>query len=969
MNKEFLKPDQIGNVIIENLKKVNTIFVFSTDICMNSWAEWCIKNSDITGINAIAMNQFMAWDTFKKEYVVAREDNKQAIPSILRKVFINDLLSQNAMLVKEGKEPIFSSVISKKYAEEAYSFADWLSSSLSSLKIWYDRFVPWAEKNPELVDAEDKDYLTLYKKYVEFLGDNMFEPSWTNADFNNNENEFFIFFPEQFSDFDEYKALLSESKNVHIFNIPKDSSVPLTVYKYSDARKELRRTALYLRELNKKGVDYRDIAVHVPELKTYEPYIEREFTNYCIPFVLRAGQSLTINNAGSIFENFSSCYKNQYDYDSVRSALSNCYVPWKLKDVNRNLIKIGQELHVICNYDESKAQDNWLKALKNTSSTNEREFNLYKAFRDYVDSMCTAKSFKEILQLWFAFKSQFLQEDGFDEKADLILSRCIKCLNDLILIEEDFIGPKALKINNHYDFFLNELRQTQYTPQEKNTGINIFDYKVAACSAYDYNIVLNCSQTAVSVVYKKLGFLNSQKRQNLGLSESDGTSKVFLELYQKFNEKNPDSTIFSYCENSFSGYSIPHNCFVSEKSSEDFAFLDADDFILNEEKAFLDLSKSDNKENKEFALKALSNAQIKQFNVWKSHCTENTSNDQIDYSYLQEKINEVLTSRKINGVSQEILKITQSDMADFFPCPRKWILGRVINLKDESLEAVLFNNFDQGNINHKILELLFDEFKQKDLELPLIFDDGTFGEKETLINEMILINVDKAIHSFDMEFKNSPIVMEVLESQKDGFAKVIRDFLSRICESQEKKGYAGYKIYSTEQWLGTKPQNKDYAFCGKIDSILVGPNGEIAIIDYKNTAVPPRKDCIYDENTSSLKNFQCPLYVTIWNLSKEGCPVSSMDFQSITKDDRTLVISEKERKPREGYYYPEEYQPTLDVFNEYSDLFYEKVTNLKLSPVSSSQIPQEVVDKYTDCQNCSFKTICRTTYSVASRKI
>ncbi|MBO7638236.1 MAG: hypothetical protein J6S91_04600, partial [Treponema sp.] len=83
-----------------NIQNPGAFFVFSTDIASRTWADWCV----ITGkTKAVAMERFMAWDSFKGCYLRAREDGKTAVPSLLRKLFIHDFIRRNAE--KNNEDP------------------------------------------------------------------------------------------------------------------------------------------------------------------------------------------------------------------------------------------------------------------------------------------------------------------------------------------------------------------------------------------------------------------------------------------------------------------------------------------------------------------------------------------------------------------------------------------------------------------------------------------------------------------------------------------------------------------------------------------------------------------------------------------------------------------------------------------------------------------------------------------------
>ena len=959
MKRIELEPARIADVLKENLKHKDTIFVFSTDVALVSWAEWCVKNPQASGVKAVALERFIAWDTFKEKYAVAKESGRHAVPAVLRKVFVRNLIEENAAGVRSGK-PIFKSIVNPQFADDADSFADWIAKNLPLLKTWYEKFSRYASDHPEAADDEDEDYLTLYRRYVDFLGESMFEPAWFMPDFTEERKKFIIFYPEQLEDFDEYEAVFVAVENITSYVLPEKEVHTGEVFVYPDARTELRRTALCIRNIvGKSGgeLSYEDIALHVPELETYRPYIERELANYRIPFVVRSGERFTVGSAGSIFEDIDECRKNNYSYDSVRRLVLDGRVPWKNKALNESLVREGNRLHCICNYGE---KDVWIEAL-GKSGKSERELELYKRLKKSIEAVTGAKSFEGLRTAWLIFKNEFLSDDEFSIEANNILGRCIAELETLVAIEKDYIEPLGLKLRSPFSFFINELRSKTYRPQDTLSGVSVFDYKVAACAAYPVNIVINCTQDALTVVRKPLGFLTTQKRRALGIRDSDAASSAFIRLYGKFNNAGGARSVFSCSEQTFSGFAIPHTYFniaPVEKNHTPFDELDADDFILNERKWFL--SESD-------APRALSDLQKAQYENWKasSDFSQNTPCAQSVDTGVKKIIDYVLKERRtLNGSSSEdasVVKITQSDMRDFFPCPRKWLFKSVVKLREDSLDASLFEKYDQGNINHKILELLFKSFDT----LPVTSEDGTFGERENAIRKLIKEKTGEAICDKSFDFYQSPIALRVLEAQSGKFEKIIIDFLHEFCK--QGKGFGGCRVVSTEASCEAWESGKRYKYFGKIDCVLSDDAGRIIIVDYKNTVPPSIASCRADETTSTLKNFQCAMYVTLWNLV-DPVKVDKMVFCSIKNaGDNTVVIDYGDDKKL-----PESYAPTLSVFDRYASLFYETVENGNPEPLRGVRHGDDaliVPDVYSDCMACDFKTICRTAYTVASHKL
>ncbi len=980
----------IPEILKENLGKQNTYFVFATSVELDTWSSWCVKNPQKSGTNVVSMQQFIAWDKFKENYLTANIQGKQAIPSILKKLFVYDLIEKNAKSAAENS-PIFKSIINPKFAQESFSFTDWISSNLSPLEMWHKHYLEWLSKNHKTPaqdqDAENQDYLKLYETYKNFLGDTMFEPSWLSPEFLEKQKTFIIFYPEQMQDFGEYKSIFKDAQNIISVQVPQTKSSSPQIYSYPDSRMELRRTVLKIRELisdSKNPIKPQEIALHVPELEKIAPYIEREFKKYCVPFVIRSGSPLLQNCAGSIFQNIQDCYKNNFSYDSVRALLLNDYVPWKEKKTNENLIREGKEHHCLCNYE--KSSDVWLEVLSSVPS-DQLELRLYTNLKNHILNICKAKSFFDLRKEWFNFKNEFLETD-FSKSADQILSTCIKVLDKLVSVEEDFFATKNLHIQNPFNFFMNELKNQTYRPQEKINGVSVFNYKLAAISPFKYNFVINCSQNAINITYKPVSFLNSLKRQELNFFDDETPSASFIRLYENSSEIK---TIFSYSEESFSGFQIPHNYFEEvplEKNRTPFDELDAKDFILNEKKFFLDLSlascesrtRCENLSSENF--NCISKNQIQEFKVWQSKNNLNPNQKNIEEnlkSSIKNPTDFVLkTNRSGNGISDEslkgifyerekiyknqnLLKITQSDMKNFFTCPRQWFLKSVLKLKDDTLDLSLFDDYAKGNINHKILELLFKSLK----ELPT-FDSSSnlFKINGQNVQEKIeSVLQEKVLQAFE-DFKDSPISYKVLLSQKNKFFSGIMTFLKDFCLPEN---YGSYSVVNTETWLCSQDENEvlknDFALSGKIDCVLSSPQGKIVIVDYKNSSLPAIKDCVLQDD-GTISNFQCVLYVQLWNFKNQINPVEKMTFVAIQSYKENIIFDDSNpKKPFENF------KSTLEEAKIYEDYFSQKVKTYDFKPYVQNQNKFCTLNIFSDCVKCNFKSICRTTFTVGTKII
>ena len=345
--------DDIGNLLKSKITDKKNIFVFTTDVVCQSWADWCVTENH-TAVKSVASARFLAWDTFKGKVVSAQKEGYSAVPSVLRKLFVHTLIQKNA------ENQIFKKIINPypEYRKDAFAFADWISKNLSSLHVWKKRLEQKRGVYGEL-DDEDEDYKTLYTLYSEFLEKNrLFEPGWIDEiKFTDENHHYYIFYPEQIEDFVDYIEIFKGAGNVSLVYLPKETKPP-KCYEFSDSRSELRKTILRIIEIVNSGkADWTQIALTVPDFETYRPYLKRELELYSVPFVFRAGEPLSKNCAGRIFKEISGCRENEFSFDSVRALLLDETVPWKkeIQDIKENLIREGNRMRCICPFERETA--------------------------------------------------------------------------------------------------------------------------------------------------------------------------------------------------------------------------------------------------------------------------------------------------------------------------------------------------------------------------------------------------------------------------------------------------------------------------------------------------------------------------------------------------------------------------------------------------------------------------------------
>lgn len=890
-------------IITESISELNTVFVFPTGISANLWAE---KTLEFAHINAVAKERFIAWDDFKSESIRSTRQNKESIPSVVRKLFTKKIIAQNADLCSKGEEPLFTSLINPIYASDASTFTDWISSLLPSLE-------NWMQYNPKCNDAEDKDLRTLHSLYKEFLQQqDLFDPAWESPPFDNQGYNYIIFYPEVLTDFTEYAELLSESQHIKIINIPAESpDIQTPVHTYTNSRTELRETALFIRNLvDTKKCAYNEIAISVPDIETYAPYIKQEMELYQIPIDIRSGKTLSAYGAGLLFVQIQACIAEDFSFNSVKELLLNAHLPWNAAETNKRLIEFGIKNNCICSYEEDgKKIDSWEQALKK-DGTALLELNLYTSVKKAVQSFKGAKNFAEISSCYFAFKEKFFTSD-FSELSDSVLGQCLSTLASLADIEKTFAD---LIPENPFDFFVSQIKQKDYLPQTHQMGVYVFPYKLVSSAPFKCHIIIDASQSSLNILFKQLAFLRQDKREALQLTD-ENPSVAFIQLYK---QHSTECFRFSASIKNFTGYTIPHNYFAEEKKHPQLP----NDFVIDEVQHF----QSDSATPASMPV-ALSTLQKDGFNIWQE-------NKDIYYDrtyFIPEAVQERIKAKIFKDSN---ITVSESAMYKFYVCPRLWIFDYILKMEEQTLEMNLLQDRWIGSVYHAIIEKFLKAYKENNIPLKPIKENDREETKERLSD--ISENVIK-------EYDASVFTKNLLLSQKNALVETTLNFLSAFMDT-----YTGFSVYKLEEKYTVNLPDQNINLTGRIDCILSDPNGALFIVDYKTNQTPSIKSCFPNED-GKLENFQMAMYsFLLLNSDLKTAEISGADFFSIKKMEPTRIIKEDT-----------DITPMLTAFNKAVTNYVDSIKKFSFEEISN--VP------YQTCSGCAYQKVCRKYFTVSGR--
>ena len=926
----------IRECIASELRDNSVSFVFPSETAALFWARDVCRTG---AARSVAAHRFMAWDRFKEETVRAEVRGKRPVSAVLRKLFARALLAENAAA------PFLKAVVPPEYAGNSEAFSRFLAAALPSLAFW--ERVRAAHGLGACSGGEDEDYAEIKTRYAAFLERlGLFEPSWEQHPFRAGGRRYVIFFPEALEDFTEYRDAL-DSPQIRLVHTPSGGEaardVPLELF--GSAREELRETALAIRRLHDGGIPYADMAVSLPGFRDAAPYLVREFSLYDIPATLRAGKSLGDYGIGRLFSRIAACASSAFSFDALKSFVLDACIPWKNPALNRDLVGFGIVNHCVSPFTGTSGGtvDVWEEAFKQSGGVElERHYALLKR---RILALAGARNFSAIREQYFAFR-ELLDMESIQAESDAALARCIEELSILTGIEESLAAAKdaawlfadsrsTSPVSDAYAFYVSHLNDKNYVPVHESGGVNIYDYPVAAGAPFAYSFVLNASQGAAAVQYTPLGFLRADKRKRFGLEDRD----VSAALFTLFRAGGP--VRFSASEKSFSGWAIPHSFFAVRGNVSSGAASDP----YRQERLWWAAG--------EPFPRTLFPLQKKGFDAWNAAFSGGRPSGGQNGAppAIREALVRRIAARK--GVKKENalepavsldngISVSATDMTEFFSCPVYWLFKRVFDLEEYPVDAAMLDDASMGIMYHKILQRLFENIKN---------DGGIFMPGKLEQYRAWAETLGMEVIRGEREFRGL-LAYPLLEN-------LVAAMTRRICAllKTEAQFFAGCRVAALEETFqvflketnGGESGLPPIRLTGKIDRISISPEGEAAVIDYKTGGSPGHSESMLTGGV--LKNFQMAVYLKLYE-ETSGQRAGGAYFFLINKNTINQIVGTLPRKRSPAR---EKYQDTLDALDGYAARFRRALIRLDFSP---KDIP------YGDCIACSYRTICRSLYTL-----
>jgi hypothetical protein len=957
--------NQVEKVLLENINNPDSLFVFPTDVAASHWVDHLLR---LCGGGTVAMNKFIAWDTFKQESIRSKPQSRRCVPSVMRKMFSSCLIRENAELCAADKEPVFSSLISKKWAQQASSFASWLGALLPQLGAWFTRLTGLAAGDSAAepgqgLSGDDRDLFVLTRRYAQFLEQHgLFEPAWETPPFDDSGKECFIFFPESLSDFSEYRDLLAASPNVKTI-CAEESEEPPDVFFYDNARSEITEAALFIRNLHEReNLPWDSISVSLPDAETYDPYVAREFTNRNIPFIRRLGKALALYPAGRFFQAAAACASLDFAFSSVTELLLNNWLPWKDQEDIQKLISFGINNNCISSWVEKNDgretpvnvwEDAFACPLGGVDPGVRRFFSDLKR---RVAALRSAASFADIRKHYFSFRERFFDMERCLEETNLVLSRCISELMFLVEIEQHF---PDVQVPDPFLFFVEHLGGVQYLAQQSASGVLILPYRTAAPAPFGCHVILGASQDNLSAVFSRMGFLPRSKREKLGLRDEDA-SAAFICLH-RFNSQRPAA--FFCSEHTFSGYAIPHSRLgaavrprlryagdpeYAEKFSAD---------LFSAESRFYQEGPLPGKQNPEDVFpRLLHENQSGGFASWISRRRQADTKDK--WTAHRELLELIKKRFCYDPRFPGKMSVSASALEPYFRCSLQWLFSRVLCLENVSIEAGLMTEYINGQVYHAILNLFFTELKKS---------GDVLSSRMDAYQSLLATSVDRVFDAFPCLPPGTRPVMSALSARLIRAEKKLFFGKTEKCLAAFLSWFAGFRVIESE--ASYQAERDTFFLNGKVDCILEDTRedsenpGAAHIVDFKLKTMPSRESCT-GEDEGGLANFQLLMYAILVEENRK-IPVYSACFFSIIDAKPRFIFGALQNAASGAWDPGKEDQRIMRGGGRFNYLMkeFEVKTGQYVDEINSGNF--SVFDStFAKCVDCEYHRVCRTIYKI-----
>jgi len=538
------------------------------------------------------------------------------------------------------------------------------------------------------------------------------------------------------------------------------------------------------------------------------PSLEQEAWLYDLPLVIRQGRSPLLYPSGRFFSCLKEVYEERFSLESMKTLLLDIGIPWRDLKTQRKLLAVAVDRAVL--QGSLWGSDQWTEQLRNTSL-----IAWYKAFKESVIGICTAKDIEELRKKLNHFQdTYFIDTQWSGTQGEDVYSFCLDAM-------ESIKGAMAsVSIDSHpslFSFFLDYLDTKLYVPQMQEEGIQVYPWPLTAPLEAKHHFILCLDHSGSACLTKPLALL-PQTVEAKDRREEDTTVATL-----KAALLSEGDLYLSYHTTSYEGEALPPTYFLeknllTEKRKE---VAQAPDPFVGEDlvwKGEAPLAVATNRQQWWFA---------KAIHTSLSPKRSDFARDPLPLEWVP------LLKQEIEGKTR--IHLSPTGLDTFVRCPYAWLCNYLFEVDQSEYQVLNVDHRLIGSFLHAVYEAFFREIEY--------FSPNKMEEYRLLL---LALFDQKLLEYFGEGGPNPPTRAWIIYE--------FRERCTGILEAEEAL-FSHTRSVFFEKKLSFV--NDLFSLEGRIDRIICldPPEGKLyAVIDYKKGKVP------FSKVKEEVPSFQLPLY-------------------------------------------------------------------------------------------------------------
>ena len=719
--------------------------------------------------------------------------------------------------------------------------------------IYIDEFVGYTKQELEII----KKLLNISKQVtITFCMDNIEQDTNPDTD---------IFYPNK-KTFSKIIKLLSDNEKIVTINLDKlyrfknDELLFIEKYLYNNKKniyqKEIKNINLFLAKNKYSEIEFvaksiinlvktnnykfNEIGIITKNVNSYSALIKAIFAKYEIPVFIDEkkdlNQNLLIRYVLSILEII---IKN-YSYESIFNYLKNSFSDFNEEDIfkfEKYCLKYG-------------IKNNKIKKVF-IYGNNEKEINYFNELREKIinpiinleNKIKNNKNIEEIIKEFYLFLENEKLEDKINNINKELIQEYKLSYEIIINIFDEIINifkDEKMRLEDFYKIFVIGLNNSDLgkIPLTQDY-ITVGDTERSRAHKVKAVFIIGLNDGVYPSVNKNEGFFNDQDREFLkqtGLEIAKGTIENLYDdnfnIYKAFTTAE-EKLFLSYCQTDIDGKSLRGSnlilklkkMFINLKQESDI--LKSNNNYITEKEIYENLIYNINSLNKEDKKIFLFYKYFKEKEKYKIKLKNNL--EYIKFLKIPEKIKK----ENILKLYGNKLITSVSKLETFKSCPYEYFLQYSLKLKER--EEFKIRNLDTGTFMHEVINLFFEELKNKKLSIKKIDEENTEKIINKIIDEKLQENKNYIFISSKkyklLAKRLKRIILKAIKYIIYSLASSDFDVLGTEISFDEKEGT--YKPITLELENGKKVE-----IIGKIDRVDLAEDEDgriIRIIDYKSS--------------------------------------------------------------------------------------------------------------------------------------